>query len=155
MNTSVSSVLATERLALQKAQLVVSMAAMVVSKARMVARGTSALALGPIGALKGAGIVAATNAIGANNLQMVKQLANITTQQTAWATINQLQAALRYAHGGKTTLILQQIHDQIALIKQAEKDALMIRDLVRNAIPDIMKLVREVQDLSDSIKKIV
>lgn len=143
---NISSTLATERLALQKANLLICQASMLVSKARMLSRGTSAMALGPIGKLKGAAMIAAGNAVGANNVQIIKQLACISTQQSAWATINQLQAILKYAHGGKTTETLKQIHEQIALIKQVETEALQIRDLVRHAIPDILKLIRKVEN---------
>lgn len=135
-----------DRLNLQETKTKASQAALLVSQGRMQAKGAAAATTGPVGAIKGAGLVAAAGGVGAVNSQMGTQLTSIATQKSSLTAIDQLKAQqAKLPSGPQKDAVKKQINDQQAQLKQAKKAAQTARDAARTALPNILKILRQVQ----------
>ena len=137
-----------ERLVLQKANLLLSEPALLVSKARMLVRGAGSQALGAIGNSRGGALLLSSAACAGTDYQMLQRLASIGTQQTAWASINQLETVLKTIGGAEGKKIAAQIQQQLQIITESKQMAYQAREAYRTTLPGIMKLVRDIQNLS-------
>lgn len=129
----------TSRIELQDAKAKAQQGKVLVSQARMVAKGGAAAATGPVGALKGANLIAAAGGSATVSTNLGLQSASLAAQKVAMQQIAQL----------KTQAPTPQVKAQV-LAKQRElrglqRQALQYRDLARNAVPEIMKVVRLLQ----------
>lgn len=135
----------TERLNFQESKVLAAQASILASQSRMSTKGAAALASGPVGAVKGAGLVSAAAGVGAVNTQMTNQLTSIATQKATQATIDQLKVQQTAATGSRKDELATQIKSKQVELKQAQKAAYTAREASRTALPNILKILRMIQ----------
>lgn len=127
---------ATERLNLQEAKAKAQQAQLLVTQARMQARG--AAVTGPIGAIKGAALVSAAGGIGTAYNSLSTQLTGITAQKALMAEMEQLKTQ------PQTPAVREQVLSKHAQIQEQKKTVLAAREIARTTLPDILKILRQV-----------
>ena len=128
-----------DRVALQDTKAKAQKAQMLVSKARMLAKGAAAASTGPIGAIKGAGLVSAAGGASVVDSNLAAQSVELALQKTLLQQIAQLKLTAKSAESK------QQIAAKQTALTDSRRKGLAFRDAARNAMPAILKVIRLIQ----------